>query len=211
MKTPQSTFTLLLCLICFTPLFAQFSYGVKGGVNYDSFGDLNPTELGLENFQSDAQTGFHIGVFGNLNLLTFYLRPELQFSQSVSQFDDTQTIALSKLEAPVLLGYKILGPLSIFAGPSFQYILNEKGKEVTLGDLEENFTIGLQIGTRLKLGRFGLGIRFERGFTDNEVLILGNNDVDIAGRVDTRAKQWILSASYDLRLKRNNRNRQEDN
>jgi hypothetical protein len=109
------------------------------------------------------------------------------------------------------LGYKILGPLSIFAGPSFQYILNEKGKEVTLGDLEENFTIGLQIGTRLKLGRFGLGIRFERGFTDNEVLILGNNDVDIAGRVDTRAKQWILSASYDLRLKRNNRNRQEDN
>jgi len=184
---------------------------VKGGVNYDSFGDLNPTELGLENFQSDAQTGFHIGVFGNLNLLTFYLRPELQFSQSVSQFDDTQTIALSKLEAPVLLGYKILGPLSIFAGPSFQYILNEKGKEVTLGDLEENFTIGLQIGTRVKLGRFGLGIRFERGFTDNEVLILGNNDVDIAGRVDTRAKQWILSASYDLRLKRNNRNRQEDN
>ncbi len=203
MKTPQSILSFLLCLICFTPLFAQLSFGVKGGVNYDSFGELNSTDLSLENFQSDAQTGFHIGVFGNIDLLTFYLRPELQFSQSVSQYDNNQSIALNKLEAPVLFGYKILGPLSVFAGPSFQYILKEKGKEVTLGELEENFTVGLQIGTRLKLGRFGLGIRFERGFTDNEVLILGNNDVDITGRVDTRAKQWILSASYDLRFNRN--------
>lgn len=207
MKATQSTLTLLL-FFCLTPLFAQLSFGVKGGVNYDSFGDLNPTDLSLENFQSDAKTGFHIGLYGNLNLLTFYLRPELQFSQSVSQFNDNQTIALNKIEAPVLLGYKILGPLSIFAGPSFQYILKEKGKEISLGELEENFTVGLQIGTRLKLGRFGLGIRFERGFTDNEVVILGNNDIDIAGQVDTRAKQWILSASYDLRLNKNS-NRQE--
>ena len=137
-------------------------------------------------------------------MLTFYLRPELQFSQSVSQFNGDETISLNKLEAPVLLGYKILGPLSVFAGPSFQYILKEKGTDISLGELEENFTVGLQLGTRLKLGRFGLGIRYERGFTDNEVVILGNNNVDIAGRrVDTKAKQWIISASYDLRFKSN--------
>lgn len=202
MKKTQFTLS-LLCLLCFTPLFSQLSFGVKGGVNYDSFGELNPTDLSLENFQSDAKTGFHIGVFGNLDLLTFYLRPELQFSQSVSRFNGNETIALNKLEAPVLLGYKILGSLSVFAGPSFQYILKEKGTDISLGELEENFTVGLQLGTRLKLGRFGLGIRYERGFTDNEVVILGNNDVDIAGRVDTRARQWIISASYDLRFKSN--------
>ena len=97
MKTTQFTLS-LLCLLCFTPLFSQLSFGVKGGVNYDSFGELNPTDLSLENFQSDAKTGFHIGVFGNLDLLTFYLRPELQFSQSVSQFNGNETIALNKLE-----------------------------------------------------------------------------------------------------------------
>jgi hypothetical protein len=202
MKTTQYTLA-ILCLLCFTPLFSQLSFGMKGGVNYDSFGELNRTDLSLENFKSVAKTGFHIGIFGSLDLLTFYLRPELQFSQSVSQFNSNETIALNKLEAPVLLGYKILGPLSIFAGPSFQYILKEKGTDISLGDLEENFTVGLQLGTRLKLGRFGLGIRFERGFKDNEVVILGNNGVDIAGRVDTRANQWIISASYDLRFKSN--------
>lgn len=198
MKTTQSILV-LLCLMCFTPLFAQFTFGVKGGVNYDTLGTLEPTDLTLENFQADAQTGFHFGVFGNFDLLTFYVHPELHFSQSVSQFDQNKNISLNKLEAPVLLGYKILGPLSVFAGPSFQYIISEKGKDITLGELKENFTVGLQLGTRVKLGRFGVGIRFERGFTENEVIILGNNNVDIAGRVDTRPKQWILSASYDLK------------
>ena len=207
MKTTQYTLA-ILCLLCFTPLFSQLSFGMKGGVNYDSFGELNRTDLSLENFQSDAKTGFHIGIFGSLDLLTFYLRPELQFSQSVSQFNSNETIALNKLEAPVLLGYKILGPLSIFAGPSFQYILKEKGTDISLGDLEENFTVGLQLGTRLKLGRFGLGIRYERGFTDNEVVVLGNNNLDIAGRVDTRAKQWIISASYDLSYNNNKDSRE---
>ena len=109
---------------------------------------------------------------------------------------------------PVLFGYKILGPLSIFAGPSFQYILKEKGTDVNLGELKEDFTVGLQLGTRLKLGRFGLGIRFERGLNDNEVIILGNNNVDIAGRLDTRAKQWIISASYVLGFKSNKNSRE---
>lgn len=210
MRKSQFTLALLCFFVCFTSLFAQFSFGVKGGVNYDSFGEFNPTDLSLDDFQSDAQTGFHIGVFSNINLLTFYLRPELQFSKSVSQFNDNKTIALNKIEAPIVLGYKILGPLSVFAGPSFQYILKQKGTDINLGELKENFTIGLQLGTRLKLGRFGLGIRFERGFTDNEVLILNNNNIDVSGKVDTRAKQWILSASYDLRFKQNNRG-QDDN
>ena len=75
------------------PFFAQLSFGVKGG--YYDFGDLIPTDFRLENFQFDAKTGFHIGVYGNLDLLTFYLRPELQFSQSVSQLNDNETIALT--------------------------------------------------------------------------------------------------------------------
>ena len=62
----------------------------------------------------------------------------------------------------------------------------------------------------MKLGRLGIDVRFERGFTDNEILLLGNNDIDVAGRADTRAKQWIVSASYDLRLKSKRQNKDKD-
>ena len=202
MFTRNLYLSLFLSLLI-TPLFAQFEFGLKGGVNYDSFGDLSPTGNGvsIENLEADAKTAFHLGVYSKIDLLLFYLRPELQFSQSRSDFSETKSIALNKIEAPVLLGYKILGPLSVFAGPSFQYILSEKATDINLGEVNEHFTVGLQLGTRLELGRFGLGIRFERGFTDNEVEIIGNNGADIQGRVDTRAKQWVLSASYELKGK----------
>lgn len=195
----QKLYLSLLFSFLITPLFAQFEFGVKGGVNYDSFGDLKPTDVSLANFEANAKTAFHVGVYSKIDLLLFYLRSELQFSQSRSDFSDNGSIALNKIEAPILLGYKILGPLSVFAGPSFQYILSEKATTIDLGEVSENFTVGLQLGTRLQFGRFGLGIRFERGFTDNEIDIIGNNGTDIRGKVDARAKQWILSASYELK------------
>ena len=201
--TSKSFLALLLLISSFA--YSQFKFGAKAGLNYDSLGDLELTELNSENINSDTKTGFHIGVFGHVDLLTFYLRPELQFTKSENQFDDNG-FNLQKLEAPVLLGYKILGPLSVFAGPSFQSILAEKAENLNISSVEEDFTVGLQLGTRLQLGRFGLGIRFDRGFTDNEVMILGNNDIDIAGKIDTRQKQWTVSLSYDLKLKKNGQN-----
>ena len=94
---------LLLCTLFFTPLFAQLSFGVKGGLNYDSFGDFTPTDVSLPNPQVDASTGFHLGVFTNIDLLTFYVRHELQYSKSESSLG-AGSLTLNKLEAPVLLG-----------------------------------------------------------------------------------------------------------
>jgi len=193
----------LIAFLSTSLLQAQFEFGVKAGLNYDSLGDVNYTDISATQLSAGSKTGFHVGVYGKLDLLLFYLRPELQFTKINSGFQNTD-IGLSKIEAPILLGYKILGPLSAFAGPSFQYILDENIEGTTLTDIEENFTVGLQIGTRLSLGRFGLGIRYERGFTDNDILILGINGVPIDGnRIDARPNQFIVSASYELKNKSN--------
>lgn len=194
------SFKTLTFIILFTTssLQAQFEFGVKAGLNYDSLGDVDYQSISPTNLSAGSKTGFHIGAYGNLNLLLFYLRPEIQFTKINSGVENTD-IGLSKLEAPILLGYKILGPLSVFAGPSFQYILDENVEGTTLTDIEENFTVGLQVGTRISLGRFGVGIRYERGFTDNAVRILGANGVDVSGRIDARPNQFIISASYQIK------------
>ena len=190
-----------LALLSTTLLQAQFEFGVKGGLNYDSLGDLDYTDISAPSIPSaGSKTGYHIGAYGKIDLLLFYLRPEIQFTKINSGFAD-KNIGLSKIEAPILLGYKILGPLSVFAGPSFQYILNEDVEGTTLTDIEEKFTVGLQIGTRISFGRFGLGVRYERGFTDNDVRILGVNGVDVESRIDTRPNQFIISASYELKAR----------
>ena len=189
-----------LALLSTSLLQAQFEFGVKGGLNYDSLGDVDYTDISATNLSAGSKTGYHIGAYGKIDLLLFYLRPEIQFTKINSGFAD-KNIGLSKIEAPILLGYKILGPLSVFAGPSFQYILNEDVEGTTLTDIEENFTVGLQIGTRISFGRFGLGVRYERGFTDNDVQILGVNGVDVEGRIDARPNQFIVSASYELKAR----------
>jgi hypothetical protein len=192
----------LIAFLSTSLLQAQFEFGVKAGLNYDSLGDVNYTDISATQLSAGSKTGFHVGVYGKLDLLLFYLRPELQFTKINSGFQNTD-IGLSKIEAPILLGYKALGPLSVFAGPSFQYILDENIED-KLTDIEENFTVGLQIGTHLSLGRFGLGIRYERGFTDNDILILGINGVPIDGiTIDARPNQFIVSASYELKNKSN--------
>ena len=187
-------------LLSTTVLQAQFEFGVKGGLNYDSLGDVDYDDISATDLSAGSKTGYHIGAYGKIDLLLFYLRPEIQFTKINSGFDG-KDIGLSKIEAPILLGYKILGPLSVFAGPSFQYILNEDVEGTTLTDIEENFTVGLQIGTRISFGRLGLGVRYERGFTDNDVRILGANGVDVEGRIDARPNQFIISASYELKAR----------
>jgi hypothetical protein len=188
-----------LALLSTSLLQAQFEFGVKGGLNYDSLGDVDYTDISATNLSAGSKTGYHIGAYGKIDLLLFYLRPEIQFTKINSGFDG-KDIGLSKIEAPILLGYKILGPLSVFAGPSFQYILNEDVEGTTLADVEENFTIGLQIGTRISFGRLGMGVRYDRGFTDNGVKILGVNGVG-DGRIDARPNQFIVSASYELKAR----------
>ena len=188
-----------LALLSTTLLQAQFEFGVKGGLNYDSLGDVDYTDISATDLSAGSKTGYHIGAYGKIDLLLFYLRPEIQFTKINSGFDG-KDIGLSKIEAPILLGYKILGPLSVFAGPSFQYILNEDLEGTTLTDIEENFTVGLQIGTRISFGRLGMGVRYDRGFTDNGVRILGVNGVG-DGRIDARPNQFIVSASYELKAR----------
>ena len=62
--------------------------------------------------------------------------------------------------------------------------------------------MGLQIGSRIDIGKFGLGFRFERGFTDNEIEILGKNNIEVEAYSDLRPKLWSISLSYRLGRKR---------
>jgi len=134
-----------LALLSTSLLQAQFEFGVKAGLNYDSLGDVDYTDLAATDLSADSKTGYHIGAYGKIDLLLFYLRPEIQFTKINSGFDN-KSIGLSKIEAPILLGYKILGPLSVFAGPSFQYILNEDVEGTRLQILKKTLQLVYKLG-----------------------------------------------------------------
>jgi hypothetical protein len=103
---------------------------------------------------------------------------------------------MSKLDVPVLLGIKVIGPLNLFGGPAFQYILDTEFDGISVDDVDSDFTVGLNLGAGVNLGRFGVDLRYERGFSDNEATFINTNITNVeADRIDTRPDQLILSLS----------------
>jgi hypothetical protein len=170
--------------------------GVKGGLNYSGNGNFfNSAENAVESPAKNV--GYHVGIFGKLGN-KIYLRPELVYTSTTSGYNEGD-LKINKLDVPVLLGVKVIGPLQVFAGPAFQYILNSKFDDVTIDNIENDFTVGLNIGAGISFGKFGLDVRYERGFSENEINFINNTQLTLDDdRVDTRPDQIILSLSLKL-------------
>ena len=203
MKNVILTAALALCSLA---AFSQTGsgFGVKGGLNYNQNGDLSyqQVEDAAVNITegSDGKVGYHVGIFGKLAFSRLYLRPELVYTKTQSLYNiETDTkYDIAKLDLPVLFGVDIIGPLHIFAGPAFQYMLSNDLEDFNINDAEKDFTIGLHIGAGVNFGRFGFDIRYERGLSENEANFVGNNLTNISGRVDSRPSQVIFAVSLQL-------------
>lgn len=186
--------TLLTCLLalCSLAAFSQkdSGFGIKAGLNFNSNGDYKFDSA--PNLSSDTKMGWHLGVFGQFGDKVFF-RPELIYTKTSSEYDGAD-FDMKKLDLPLLVGLRILGPLKVFAGLDLQYILDTDFEDVTLGDLENDFTVGLHIGAGVDLGNIGIDLRYERGLSSNEADFVNLPDQ----RLDTRTSQFILGVSVKL-------------
>ena len=192
----------LSCLLVLLTTTLQMSFaqsgsgfGIKAGLNYNANGDyVNSFNTNIEN--PDRNIGYHFGVFGKLGNKV-YFKPELVYTKTKSDYDSGD-FDMQKLDAPLLVGIKVLGPVSIFAGPSLQYIIDSEFENIDIDDVENDFSVGLNFGIGLNIDKLGIDLRYERGFSDNEATFLNNNNININNRLDTRPDQLILSLSLLL-------------
>lgn len=195
----KRTFLALAFALMSAATFAQTEqgFGIKGGLNYAGNGDyFDSAENAAKD--PDKNIGYHLGIFGKIGD-DIYLRPELVYTKISSDYDG-DTFDMAKLDLPVLLGVKVIGPLQVFGGPAFQYILDTDfdGSGITINDVENDFTVGLNLGAGVSFGKFGVDLRYERGFSDNEATFIDANNVLSNDRIDTRPDQLILSLSLVL-------------
>ena len=192
-KLAMSVFALML--FCFTTNAQTGSgFGIKGGLNYNANGDYFAS-IGSNAENPDRNIGYHIGIFGKLGDKLFF-RPELMYTATKSDYNSND-FDMKKLDMPLLVGIKVLGPVNVFGGPSLQYILDSEFENIDVSNIDNDFTVGLNFGIGLNFNKIGLDLRYERGFSDNEASFLNNNGVDIS-RLDTRPDQLILSLSVKI-------------
>ena len=196
-----------LAMVSLTALAQSGSgFGINAGLNYSQNGDLSFKQVQSAGEDliagSDGKVGYHVGLYGKLDMPKIYIRPELIYTKTKSSYDvdgGSNDYDVSKLDLPVLLGYKLIGPVHIFAGPAFQYILSNDLEDAELDDLKNDFSVGAHIGVGVTLGNIGLDVRYERGFSENEAAFISDNVTnEIEGRVDSRPSQIIFGLSLKL-------------
>jgi len=210
---------ILLFLIPSSSLFAQGNLGVNFGLNDDNFGSIENIKTKIDDYDLDLKnsTGFQLGLFTEIDLITFYIRPEINliFSKSkngtafTSANNNTNILSESiniaehtykstDIQVPIIFGYKVLGPISIFAGPTFKYNLSNSSN-FDLEEIEDKYNLSLLLGTRVKVKSFSVGLRYERGLNNNELLIINANGIDIDNaNIDTTTNKLSLNISYDI-------------
>ena len=181
-----------------TVAFAQTGsgFGIKGGLNYSANGDYFES-IGAAAQEPDRNVGYHIGLYGKLGN-KLYLRPEIIYTKTQSDYNGDE-FDVSKIDLPILAGIKLIGPLNIFAGPAFQYIIDSDFEGIGINDFENDFTVGAHIGAGLNFGKLGVDIRYERGFSNNEAEFINTNITEVGpSRIDARPDQLIVSLSLKL-------------
>lgn len=190
MKNILSIFFILIPNI----IFGQLDYGLKFGVNLNNSSDISIISQDFDpNISKKDYDGYNVGGFISLEGLLTDLRGELQYVKIKNSNDLVQ----ERIEIPLTLGYKVLPFLSLFIGPSFHYVLDEKSSTFLIDDIEDKTTMGLNIGTRLYLGKIQFDLRYERGLNDMETKIINQNNLGIA-RVDSRKSLVSFGVSFKV-------------
>lgn len=190
-------FTLLVAAISFSAK-AQFSLGVKGGINF--------SHLSVNNGTIDANElpGYQIGLWTRFGK-GFYVQPEIYLGSSGSNFnfnynqsDQTVTesgnVRFTTLNVPLLVGQSFgLSKFNfrLMAGPMYSYILNTdqnlsqnvKNAYQDFGNYR-NSTLGYQAGAGVDVLNFSVDLRYEGGLTE------------INPAYGQRQNVWHLSLGY---------------
>ena len=178
--------------------FSQFEYGLKGGLNFDSSGDIVVVTDQFEKKGTlDGKSGYHLGVYAEVDFLILYLRPELQFTKVISKYEN-QSINTSRMELPVSFGLKVMGPMSLFFGPTAFFSISQDSNELTIDKIQNNTNLGLHMGARLKFGPIGVDLRYEKGLSPMESKLLSQAGVPVSGQINSQPNQFTIGLSFKL-------------
>ncbi|MFA5298189.1 MAG: outer membrane beta-barrel protein [Lutibacter sp.] len=190
---------IVILLISFSFAYAQeYTFGVKGGINYNSIGDLyhygNHSDMGTgvtpdDNtvFKAEKEMGTQFGAFAMIGFNKFFIRPEINYVSSKNNYPlalKTANWTSTKIDVPILFGYKIYKPVSLYAGPSFSSISDMKLEGVEQGSshpyIYKKSSTSINVGVLADFGRVGIDLRYQYGITKVEKLMV-DIDGDIYG------------------------------
>ena len=160
----------------------SFKYGIRGGISTPNIKPADVGEIrlkdGLDSFKlklSDANYGFHFGIWGRLKFSKVYIQPEILFNSSAVEYKYTNiktTLETAKSETfrnidiPIMVGTK-LGSFRLNAGPVAHIHIKGSSDFTDNANYKEVFktaTWGYQAGIGFDASSVGIDLRYEGNF-----------------------------------------------
>ena len=150
-----------------------FKLGPKVGFN------TSKLSTNLNSISSQFKAGFSIGAFARLGK-TMYLQPELYYTTDGGVFSSNitnwkQTVKLSNLNIPVLIGYSFINKVvnvRVMVGPMLSFVVNKSIKDTegnggVTGPIKEasinNANWYIQAGGGIDVWMLTLDVRYQAG------------------------------------------------
>ncbi len=172
MKT--KIFLLVSGLLIGMTMQAQFSVGVKGGVNI--------VKISGQSFKDQFRYGYNLGGFAELGRGKLTLQPEILFNQYNTTIDSNfkhiyenifngsaqSKVKLNYLSVPILLNYELLGRfLKLQLGPQFSILMQQNKTLLQNGaDAFKKGDFAMVAGAQVKLGNLRLDGRYVVGLNN---------------------------------------------
>jgi hypothetical protein len=192
--------TKLICsvavLLISHTMMAQFHIGIKAGANI--------TRIDGKSFKDEFKYGYHLGGFAEIGLgRSFSLQPEILYNQYSTTIDSSfshvyqgvinspqRSVKLNYLSLPILLNYKVIGPLSIQAGPQFGVLIDQSKTVLENGgEAFKNGDFSMLAGAVIKLNNLRVTGRYAVGL--NNI-----NDIDDQNKWKNQTIQLSLGVAF---------------
>lgn len=185
----KKLFIIFFYLISIQIIYAQFDYGLNAGVSISS-----KNAFKVDNIENNLK-GLYAGVYGEINFLILYIRPEINFIRSSSKINSIE-YSETNFEIPVSIGYKVFPLFSIYAGPSFTSNINRNFNNLSVNELKDKKNISFHLGTRLSFGPVSLNITYNEG--ENETQLISNSSTIETGQINKSNRIVKIGLSYSF-------------
>jgi hypothetical protein len=191
---------LMPCLILTSVSNAQVSIGAKGGLNVSNLNGLT-----VDNFETNASVGFHLGGFATFNLgRNFAIQPELVYSTQGAKLENATTeenLKLNYFNIPIMLKVLTNGGFYVEAGPQIGFNVGDVDWDNVEGSVKgSDFSVCGGIGFQGMKSPFGIGARYNIGVSElGEVEGTNPADVDYKNGVFQLSLYWRLLGGGKLK------------
>ena len=164
-----------IALLTMQAASAQFRLGAKAGANL--------VKVDGKSFKDEFRYNYHVGGFAEIGLTRdgkLTLQPEVLFNQYSTTLDsnfkaiyenvlssEQAHVKLNYLSIPILLNYRLIGPLYLQAGPAFSILMNQdKNFLQNGGEAFKNGDFSMIGGAQIRITKIYLTGRYVVGLAN---------------------------------------------